>query len=424
MRVVLWSLVVCGAMLGGRTASAGDAAPFLAPWADGVAYPTPEEICFPKGIYHRIVHDCDTDPDYKFLHETAIGVLDGQLFAAWYHNPERELNGKTFQRFRTSQDFGKTWSGHAVLMDRGNDKGLMYVGVQFLTGGGTLYALTNQEHGAERPVDCILLSWDKDRRRWIEHGPVAERFLAMQQPMRMNNGNFVMSGSYAARPGQVNATVPVVYISQGEDIQKPWRRVLLDTAEHVNVFAETAVVVDGKNLLAVTRLEKKSLSELLRVERLRGVVAQDRQHDLCREQLQVRRRNADHGLPLYHLQSAPLPARRARHDSYRNDESRTAYAGHRGGLAGRKSVFAHLEDQRCDPIDRSAGIALSVCGRVSGHALRDVYGAAQAAQLRIHGPSRRVPGGRTFAEVDAARRFSTIGPVRSTIPFACRMAIP
>jgi hypothetical protein len=230
--------------------------PFLAPWPEDVPYPTPEEIRFPEGIYHRIVHDCDIDPEYKFLHEAAIGVLDGELFAAWYHNPEHELKGKTFQRFRTSKDCGSTWSDHAILMDRGNDEGLMYVGMQFLALDGTLYAFTNQEHGTERPVDCILLSWDRASREWVELGPIAERFLAMQQPMPMANGNFAMAGSYAAQPGQVNATVPVVYISQGRDIEKPWRRVLLDAAEYVNVFAETAVVVDGSNLLAVTRLEK------------------------------------------------------------------------------------------------------------------------------------------------------------------------
>jgi len=230
--------------------------PFLMPWSGSVPYPTPEEIQFPKGIYHRIVHDCDTDPEYRFLHETAVGGLDGELFAAWYHNPEHELKGKTFQRFRTSKDSGRTWSAHAILMDRDNDQGLMYVGMQFLTLEGTLYAFTNQEHGTERPIDCILLRWDKTNRQWVELGPIAERFLAMQQPMPMANGNFVMSGSYAAEPGQVNATVPVVYISQGRDIQKPWCRILLDTAEYVNVFAETAVVVDGSNLLAVTRLEQ------------------------------------------------------------------------------------------------------------------------------------------------------------------------
>ena len=256
MHRFLGFLTLTVVLLSGFAAIGDDSRPFLLPWPQDVPYPTPEEISFPDGIYHSIVHDCDADPEYKFLHETAIGVLDGELFAAWYHNPQHELKGKTFQRFRTSMDLGKTWSDDAVLMDRGNDQGLMYVGVQFLTLDGTLYAFTNQEHGTERPVDCILLSWDKPNRKWIEHGPVAERFLAMQQPMLMDDGNFVMSGSYAAKPGQVHGTVPVVYISQGKDMAKPWKRVLLDTDEYVNVFAETAVVVDGENLLAVTRLEK------------------------------------------------------------------------------------------------------------------------------------------------------------------------
>jgi hypothetical protein len=240
----------------GSTACDDRSSSFLTPWPENVLYPAADEVHFPEGITHSIVHDCDIDPDYKFLHETAIGVLDDELFVAWYQNPEHELKGKTFQRFRTSKDFGRTWSDHAVLMDRGNNQGLMYVGMQFLTLDGDLYAFTNQENGTERPVDCILLSWDKARRTWNEHGPVAERFLAMQQPLPMDNGNFVMSGSYAAIPGQVHATVPAVYISQGRNIDKPWRRVLLDSSDYVNVFAETAVVVDGSNLLAVTRLEK------------------------------------------------------------------------------------------------------------------------------------------------------------------------
>lgn len=256
MQNVPCSLAMSASVSPGVAETADGTVPFLSPWSKDVPYPMPEEIGFPDGVYHSVVHDCDEDPDYKFLHEAAIGALDGELFVAWYHNPEHELKGKTFQRFRTSKDFGRTWSDHAVLMDRDNDNGLMYVGMQFLTLDGTLYAFTNQEHGTERPVDCILLTWEAARRRWIERGPVAERFLSMQQPMLMDNGNFVMSGSYAARPGQVNATVPVVYISQGRDIGKPWRRVLLDTSDYVNVFAETAVVVDGKNLLAVTRLEK------------------------------------------------------------------------------------------------------------------------------------------------------------------------
>ena len=230
--------------------------PFLAPWPDDLPYPDPTEIGFPTGVRHGIVHDCDADPDYRFLHEAAIGALGNELFVAWYHNPEKELQGKTFQRYRTSRDGGRTWAAHAVMMDRGNEQGLMYVGMQFLTLDGTLYAFTNQENGTERPVDCILLAWDAAARQWTERGPVAERFLAMQQPLPMANGNFVMSGSYAARPGQVNATVPAVYISRGRDIARPWRRVLLDPAEYVNVFAETAVLVDGPNLLAVTRLEK------------------------------------------------------------------------------------------------------------------------------------------------------------------------
>lgn len=228
--------------------------PFLAPWADDVPFPTRAELAFPEGAVHSIAHDCDVDPDYKFLHETAIGVRGDEMVLGWYHNPADELSGKTFQRARSTKDDGRTWSEPEIVMDRGNDEGLMYVGLQFFPFGGDLYVLTNQEKGAERPVDCLLLKWDAERKKWEERGPIAPRFLSMQQPILMDDGNYVVSGSYNPTPGGINGFLPVVYISQGKEIEKPWRRFLLDT-EFVNIFAETAILADGPNLLGVTRRE-------------------------------------------------------------------------------------------------------------------------------------------------------------------------
>ena len=239
------------------TASIGSAQekPFLDLWTESSPYPFASEVTFPEGAEHFIVQNCNEDPDYKFLHETAIGFWKNELILGWYNNFKNELQGKTLQRARRSIDFGKTWSQPEIVMDKDNDKGLMYVGLQFLTLDGVQYLFTNMENGTEKPVDCLLMSYDCKTKNWKEIGPIAERFLAMQQPMMMENGNFVISGSYAAQKGQVNATAPVVYISQGKEIAKPWRRVQIDPNDKVNVFAETAVVVDGRNLLAVTRLE-------------------------------------------------------------------------------------------------------------------------------------------------------------------------
>ena len=229
---------------------------FLKLWPENKPFPNQKETVFPEGLRHYIVQDCDLDPDYKFLHETTVGFNGNELVAGWYNNPKLELSGKTFQRARRSKDDGKTWSDIEIVRDEGNDKGRMYVGIQFFDLDGKFYAFTNEEKGAEKPVNMLLLVNDKET-HWQELGPVAPRFLSMQPPILMDDGNYVMSGSYNPKPGDTFGYLPVVYISQGKDITKPWRRYLIDT-EFINIFAETAVVPDGPNMLAVTRLENSA----------------------------------------------------------------------------------------------------------------------------------------------------------------------
>ena len=72
----------------------------LTPWPENVPYPTPDDIVFPKGITHGIVHDCERDPEYKFLHETAVGQCGGSIFVAWYNNYKAEM---VYYLYRTAQ---------------------------------------------------------------------------------------------------------------------------------------------------------------------------------------------------------------------------------------------------------------------------------------------------------------------------------
>ena len=229
--------------------------PFLEPWAKNVPYPTRSEVYFPSGAEHVIVQDCDNDKIYGFLHETSIGELNGELIVGWYNNPKNELQGKTIQRARRSKDFFN-WSDLEIVQDMGNENGLMYVGLQFLTVDGKLYCFTNQEKGAERPTQCLLQVWDPETGTWKILGPIADRFLSMQPPVLLENGNYVIPGSLMPPSRSINGTTPVLFISQGKDITKPWRMVRIDPdTDYVNVFAETAITADGSNILAVTRLE-------------------------------------------------------------------------------------------------------------------------------------------------------------------------
>jgi len=68
-----------------------------------------DELPFPKNIEHVRVERSDSDP-YKFLHDPAIEFHKGELFAAWYNCPEKEIVGESLIRRRLSKDGGKTWS--------------------------------------------------------------------------------------------------------------------------------------------------------------------------------------------------------------------------------------------------------------------------------------------------------------------------
>ncbi len=231
-----------------------DSHEFLRLWIDS-PFPLKSEVKFPEGCSHCVVQDGNKEPDYKFLHETAIGFWDNELFYGWYNNLEKELVGKTVQRARHSLDFGFTWSEPEIVMDKGTEQGQMYVGLQFFTANDTLFLLSNLENGAERPVHCLLAQYDRQTRSWKEINAIADRFLSMQAPVLNDKGDYIVSGSYAPKPGQTFASTPAVAISQGGDVDKPWRIIRMDANDNVNAFAETGIIVDGKNALAVTRRE-------------------------------------------------------------------------------------------------------------------------------------------------------------------------
>ena len=63
--------------------------------------------------------------EYQFLHEAAAIEFHGTVFAAWYNNREKELQGETVIRGRRSADGGKTWSD-AELIAKDPEGKLLY----------------------------------------------------------------------------------------------------------------------------------------------------------------------------------------------------------------------------------------------------------------------------------------------------------
>jgi hypothetical protein len=207
---------------------------------------------FPAAIRHVRVERSDSDP-YQFLHDPAVEVHKGEIFAAWYNCPEQEIAGESLIRCRRSKDGGRTWGGLEVIASDTSGDGTYYVPAQLLSHGGVLHAFVGKMEGHDLIKSCAVYVLDEASRRWRPHGGIADLFLPNCQPIKMDDGNWIMAGRAASRFG-VKPLIPAVAISKGDDLTGRWQIVRLQVEELSKEHCpETAVWVEGRELLAITR---------------------------------------------------------------------------------------------------------------------------------------------------------------------------
>jgi hypothetical protein len=229
-------------------------------WDASVPFPSREDLSYPQGATDVMVHRSGSDT-YNFLHDTAIVQHHGTLFAAWYNCPQGEMMGQSLIRGRRSQDGGRTWSDVEVIASDHKKRGIMYVPVAFLAHGGALYAfVTNMRGGPDLVCDCEAFVLDETAKAWASRGFIAGPFLPNCAPQRLADGNFMMAGRMADRPGR-QPTIPAVAISRGAAVTQPWSLVrLLPTGKLANgqrlPIPETTVLVEGQELTALVRRER------------------------------------------------------------------------------------------------------------------------------------------------------------------------
>jgi len=229
-------------------------------WEPHTPFPRKEDLRYPAGATDVMVHRAGADR-YSFLHDAAIVAHKGTLLAAWYNCPRGEMVGESLIRGRRSQDGGRTWSEVRVIAADRRKQGIMYVPVACLSWGGRLHAyVTNMKGGPDLVHQCEVFLLDEKTRAWASRGFVAGPFLPNCSPKRMDDGNFLMAGRMADRPGR-KPTIPAVAISRGEELTAPWSLApLLPSGKLANGqsirFPETTAIIEGKEIAALVRREK------------------------------------------------------------------------------------------------------------------------------------------------------------------------
>jgi hypothetical protein len=186
---------------------------------------------------------------------------EGKLYASYGYNKGSENTPTEEAHVRVSDDGGKTW-GPTIVMDAGDDDLGVSHGV-FLSHGGKLWAFMGGFYANEKPyhrVHTRAYLLNEGSGQWEAKGSVVEGgFWPMQEPLKMDDGNWIMSGF---RIGGRNGNLPAVAISQGEDFAN-WDLIDIPAKPGLgNVWGESTVIVEGKRILNISRYGKRALALL------------------------------------------------------------------------------------------------------------------------------------------------------------------
>jgi hypothetical protein len=162
---------------------------------------------------------------------------------------------------RVSGDGGKTW-GPTVVMDHGEGNLGVSHGV-FLSQEGKLWALMGAFYDKFQRTHTRAYVLNETSGEWEKRGVVVDGgFWPMQEPLRMADGNWIMSGARVDRGDGDQSALPAVAISRGDDFTK-WDMIAIPLAPGLGkIWGESTVIVEGRRITNISRYGKKALALL------------------------------------------------------------------------------------------------------------------------------------------------------------------
>jgi hypothetical protein len=196
---------------------------------------------------------------YTFLHGVGLCWHRGKLYSSIGHNKGAENTVTEEAQYRVSADGGKTW-GELQAIDTGDEPDLAVSHGVFLSHGGKLWAFHGAYYNKMERIHIRAYSLDESTGQWVHHGIViGDGFWALNQPVKMKDGNWIMSGISAGPYSNTKTFPAAVAISHGDDFTK-WDFVGIPVHDGLKMWGESSVIVDGSNVLNIARYGAKPLA--------------------------------------------------------------------------------------------------------------------------------------------------------------------
>ncbi len=229
-------------------------------WDERVVLPNSAELAAVQGAEFYVIKNKAPDSDgAKWTLGVGLAWHKGRFYASYGFNKGDENTSTEEAHARVSDDAGKTWSA-PVVMDEGEGNLGVSHGV-FLSHGGNLWAFMGAfyDHFQRTHTRAYLL--DETTGQWQAKGTVLnDGFWPMQEPQKMDDGNWIMSGARVSKGYGFSGDPPAVAISHGDDFTK-WDLVVLPLDRRLrSVWGESTVIVKGSHITNISRYGGKALA--------------------------------------------------------------------------------------------------------------------------------------------------------------------
>ncbi len=230
-------------------------------WDPAVPLPRAVDMSVISGTRFAAIKPYEFNQDgYRFWHGVGLAWHKNRLYASFGHNKGAENTGSEQARCRVSDDGGRTW-GETFTIDSGDEPDLAVSHGVFLSHGGRLHAFMGAYYGTMNRVHTRGYLLDEATGQWAPLGVVVdEGFWPMQEPQRLEDGNWIMAGLRVANGYGVVGHLPAVAVSNGDDFTK-WDLVVIEAAPNLGeIWGESTVIVEGHRVTNIARYGAKAFA--------------------------------------------------------------------------------------------------------------------------------------------------------------------